>query len=108
LQMVALVCALAGWEPLVLGLETPADQVVALTREAPIDAVAISCVLPPTAVAVGELRSLRRRLPRSMPLLVGGGGAADVDIRGVEAVASLHALDEWLRLHREGVQSTSR
>ncbi len=108
LQMVALVCALAGWEPLVLGLETPADQVVALTREAPIDAVAISCVLPPTADAVGELRALRRRLPRLIPLLLGGGGAVDVDIRGVEALANLRALDEWLRLHSGGLQSTSR
>ncbi len=97
LQLVALVCALAGWEPLVIGVETPTDQVVALTREAPIDAVAISCVMPPDASAISQLRALRRRLPRAMPLLVGGSGAREVEIRGVEALPDLHALDMWLR-----------
>ena len=97
LQMAALVAALAGWEPLVLGVETPADQIVALTREAPIDAVAISCVRPAAANAVRELRTLRRRLPQSTPLLLGGAGAADVDVPGVTVLSDLRALDEWLR-----------
>ena len=104
LQLVALVCALAGWEPLVIGVETPTDQIVALTREAPIDAVAISCVLPPDASAISQLRALRRRLPRALALLVGGSGASEVEIRGVETLPDLHVLDAWLRDRLEARQ----
>lgn len=104
LQLVALVCALAGWEPLVIGVETPTDQIVALTREAPIDAVAISCVMPPDASAISQVRALRRRLPRALPLLVGGSGASEVEIRGVETLPDLHVLDAWLRDRLEARQ----
>lgn len=97
LQMSALIFALAGWDPLVLGVDTPVEQIVALAREAPIDAVALSAVLPVDAGALDAVRTLRRRLPRGIPILLGGGGAADVRVRGVEVMPDLRALDEWLR-----------
>jgi DNA-binding transcriptional MerR regulator len=97
LQLCAIVFALAGWEPLVLGVETPVDQIVALVREAPIEAVALSCVLPVKPDAIALLRRLRRGVPRPVPVLVGGRGAAGVTVRGVEVLSDLFALDAWLR-----------
>ncbi len=108
LQLAALVFALGGWEPLVLGVETPGEQIVALAEEAPIDAVGISFVRPRSSEADVALRRLRRRLPASMPLFAGGAGAAGIAVRGVEVVDDLRALDEWLRRRDETVQATVR
>ena len=96
LQMCALVFALAGWRALILGVNTPIGQVVALVREAPVSAVAVSCVRRPRA---GALEALRENLPRRVPLLV-GGAAAPVPQRGVERLPDLQALDRWLQTHR--------
>jgi methanogenic corrinoid protein MtbC1 len=97
LQMSAVVFALAGWNPLVLGVDTPADQIVALAREAPVEAVALSCVMPATEDTLTALRKLRRRLPAAVPLLLGGSGAADVRERGITVLPDMAALDVWLR-----------
>lgn len=97
LQMSALVFALAGWRVLVLGVETPVAQIVALAREAPIAAVALSCVLPRSRATTGGVRSLRGRLPRNVPLILGGPGAPSVRQRGIEIMFDLPALDRWLR-----------
>lgn len=97
LQMCALVVALAGWRPLLLGVNTPIPQIVALAREAPIAAVAVSCALPRRRHTAASLRALRRRLPRSIPLLVGGSGAPTVTARsGVQVFPDLPALERWL------------
>src|SRR5690606_30508593 len=98
LQMSALVFALAGWRVLLLGVDTPVDQVAALAREAPIAAVGVSCAAPGGAGAAEALATLRRRLPRRIPLLVGGAGAPPVSGQaGVEVLPDLTALDRWLR-----------
>ncbi|HEX6315068.1 MAG TPA: cobalamin B12-binding domain-containing protein, partial [Gemmatimonadaceae bacterium] len=75
LQMSAVVFALAGWRVLMLGTNTPVDQIAAVGREASISAVAISCALPRRKRTSEALRMLRRRLPRAVPILVGGAGA---------------------------------
>jgi DNA-binding transcriptional MerR regulator len=96
LQLAALVFALAGWRALVLGVETPPEQIVALTKEAPIAAVALSYVLPDSDDA--DLRTLRRRIAREIPLLVGGEGAqAKWAGRGIYVLRDLRQLDDWLR-----------
>ena len=97
LQMAAVMFAVAGWDPLVLGVETPVDQIVALVREAPIEAVALSCVTPLDERATDDLRTLRRQLPRPIPLLVGGRGSDGLELRGVDVIQDLRALDVWLR-----------
>lgn len=100
LQMSALVVAVAGWRPLVLGVDTPIPQIVALAREAPIAAVALSCALPRRRYTAEALRTLRRRLPRSIPLLVGGSGAPAVTARsGIQVLPDLPALERWLHDH---------
>lgn len=100
LQMCALVVAVAGWRPLLLGVNTPIPQIVALTREAPIAAVAVSCMPPRRRRTAEALRTLRRRLPRGIPLLVGGAGAPTVTARsGIQVLPDLPALERWLHDH---------
>lgn len=97
LQMSALVFSLAGWRPLVLGVDTPVAQIVALTKEAPIGAVALSCVQPGGSAA-SAIRELRQRIPRRTPIIVGGAGAPDAARdAGVEVIPDLTALDRWVR-----------
>jgi cobalamin-dependent methionine synthase I len=97
LQMAALVFALAEWRPLVLGVETPVPQILALVREAPIAAVALSLVNP-SAATLRAVGTLRRRLPARVPMLVGGAGAARIAAaRGVVLVRDLFMLDRWVR-----------
>lgn len=98
LQMSALVFALAGWRTVVLGVDTPVEQIAALAREAPIAAVALSCVQPRGRSAAAAIRALRHRLPRRIPLLVGGAGAPPAARQaGVEHLSDLADLDRWLR-----------
>ena len=100
LQMAALVFALAGWRPLVLGVDTPVAQIAALAREASLGAVALSCVQDGGRSSARPVAALRRGLPRRIPLLVGGRGApAKSRIKGIEIVPDLAALDRWLRAH---------
>jgi hypothetical protein len=97
LQMAAIVFAMAGWRPLVVGVDTPLDQIAALARDVPVAAVALSLVQP-RVQSEEQVRSLRRRLPRHVPLLVGGSGARRVSVRsGLEVLADLGRLDGWLR-----------
>ena len=97
LQMSAVVFAQAGWRALVLGVDTPAEQIVALAREAPLSAVALSCVQPRTRGSSAALRNLRTKLPKAVPLLVGGAGAPEPGTeRGVHVLPNLAALDAWL------------
>jgi DNA-binding transcriptional MerR regulator/methanogenic corrinoid protein MtbC1 len=97
LQMSAVVCAAAGWRALILGTDTPIAQVAALAREAPVAAVAISCAAPRRRQTAEQLRNLRRRLPRAIPLLVGGSGAPVASsTAGVIVMTDLVTLDQWL------------
>jgi methylmalonyl-CoA mutase cobalamin-binding subunit len=97
LQMSAVIFAVAGWRPLVLGVNTPVSQIVALVREAPIAAVALSCAAPRRRGTGATLRALRRRLPRHIPLLVGGSGAPPMTRRsGIDVLPDLAALERWL------------
>ena len=103
LQMCALVFALAGWRALVLGVDTPADQIVGLAKEATISAVAVSMVAPNDAQVLTQLKSLRRRLPANIPIVVGGAGAAEVKkSKGIEVMNDLSALDHWLHRRVRG------
>ena len=98
LQMSALVFALAGWRTVVLGVDTPVEQIAALAREAPIAAVALSCVQPRGRSAAAAVRALRQRLPRRVPLILGGAGAPPAARQaGVEHLSDLADLDRWLR-----------
>jgi MerR family transcriptional regulator, light-induced transcriptional regulator len=93
LQMAAVVFALSEWRPLILGVDTPIEQIAALTREVQIAVVALSCVEPSRGTT--QVRTLRRKLPRHVPLILGGSGAPDV--AGTVVLHDLPALDRWLQ-----------
>lgn len=98
LQMSALVFALAGWRALILGVDTPVDQITALAREARVTAVALSCVQPRSRSGTALVKALRKRLPRHIALIVGGAGAPSADGQtGIEVMSDLRSLDRWLR-----------
>lgn len=102
LQMAAVVFALHGWRPLVLGVDTPEGQIAALTREVPVGAVALSLVRRrPHRGLASHLDRLRRALPRGLPVLLGGAGAAPLAAGArpssrTEILPNLSALDRWL------------
>lgn len=101
LQMSALVFALAGWRPVILGVDTPVPQITSLWREVPLGAVALSCVLPRGRSTAGSLQALRRRLPPQIALLVGGAGApSTLRSDGITRFLDLHQLDAWLKTRR--------
>jgi DNA-binding transcriptional MerR regulator/methylmalonyl-CoA mutase cobalamin-binding subunit len=98
LQMAALVFALAGCHTLVLGVDTPASQIVALAREVRVGAVAISCVrVEQQRACAGQVRALRRRLPRQIPIILGGAGAPHSQAPGVHVMTDLQELASWVR-----------
>ena len=97
LQMAALVFALAGWRSLILGVDTPIEQIAALANEVPIAAVALSCT-EPGATRARQIGTLRARLPRHVSLLVGGSGAPAA-ARGTVVLSDLLLLDRWIRDH---------
>jgi methanogenic corrinoid protein MtbC1 len=98
LQMAALVFALSGWRSLLLGVDTPIPQIAALARDAPVAAVALSCVQERGRSSTASVRALRRELPRNIPLVVGGRGAPDrSESKGIHIIPDLAGLDHWLR-----------
>jgi methanogenic corrinoid protein MtbC1 len=97
LEMAAVVLSLAGWRVLMLGPETPSDQLVALAREAPLAAVGLSLVKTDERHAAETMTALRRRLPRTVALLLGGAAAGEDTIPGTVVLTSLADLDRWAR-----------
>jgi methanogenic corrinoid protein MtbC1 len=101
LHLAAVVFALCGWRPLVLGVDTPVEQIAALAREATLGAVALSCVQTQTRNSSASIRTLRQRMPRQIPLVIGGRGTLrESPLKGVEVIPSLVGLDHWLRKRR--------
>lgn len=101
-MLAATVAATSGWRVVFLGASLPADELARAARMAQADTVALSIVDPGEQAHIsGQLQELRRELPRSVALLVGGAGAAayvDVlDQIGAHRLDSLVALRAWLR-----------
>jgi methanogenic corrinoid protein MtbC1 len=98
IEMAALVFALAGWRSLLLGVNTPLEEIAALAREVSLSAVAVSCVQKIGSRGVELLRSLRRRLPRQVALLVGGTAIpGSLRTPGIQIFPDLMGFDLWLR-----------
>ena len=96
LEMAALVFALRGWRALVLGVDTPPAQIVALTRDVTLRAVALSLIRRRPARDVGpSIAGLRRGLPGTVSLLVGGAGAKVLKQSGINILTTLADLDRW-------------
>jgi methanogenic corrinoid protein MtbC1 len=97
LQMVALAASATGRRVMLLGPQTPTDEIVRAAETSQAVAVGVSVSVysagPETAQA---LKRLRRELPRSVHLWVGGAGANRLG-RLPEGVQHLSQLDELER-----------
>lgn len=96
--LAAAAAAAEGWRVVYLGADLPAEEIGAAAVSAGARAVGVSVVLAesPSRTAA-ELRRLRELLPASVPLLVGGGGAAAVIQEGTVPVQDLDGLRAALR-----------
>jgi len=100
LHVAALAVAAAGHHCLVLGPQSPAEEIV-LAAES-VGAAAVGLSISPFAKThdtLSEIRHLRERLPSGIPLWLGGSGAKELtDLPAdTEVLESLDALDRGLR-----------
>lgn len=108
----AATAASEGWQVTYLGADLPAEEIAAAAVQKGAKAVALSIVYPPDDhLLADELRRLRRLLPRTVELIVGGRSSSsyaavldEVDARRVE---SLRELREELDLLRAGPEVTA-
>jgi len=100
IHIAALAVAAAGRHSLVLGPQTPTEEIA--EAAAAIDAVAVGISISSFAAVDGmrsEISSLRESLPSGIHLWLGGSGAEGLTglPTGVEVLNSLQALDRVLR-----------
>jgi MerR family transcriptional regulator, light-induced transcriptional regulator len=100
--LVAATAAAAGWGVTYLGPDLPARDIAAAAGDTGARAVAMSLVFSADeAAVVAELLLLRRLLPGTVTVLVGGRGAAPLaaalDAPGIRVLAGLPELRNWLR-----------
>jgi methanogenic corrinoid protein MtbC1 len=83
----------AGWDVLLLGVDVPAEDLVALAHEHHPDVVALSTTLPGNVLAAARVFATLRRVDPA-PLLVAGGRAYEGDAqRALLAGADVFAAD---------------
>ncbi len=98
LQMAAVVLAISGWRTLMIGVDVPVPELVALVKDTAVAAVGISMVRQKRRGDVDALASLRRRLRRHIPLIVGGAEAPATPSRqGITVLGDLSALEKWAK-----------
>jgi methanogenic corrinoid protein MtbC1 len=98
LLMAALVFSASRWQVVYMGRDTPPDQLQALAGEVELNCVALGISATAPGNVTRALRSLRRGLPRELPIVVGGSGAPD-DVAGVTYVRDARALQAWIAQH---------
>lgn len=106
----AATAASEGWQVTYLGADLPAEEIAAAVVQKGARAVALSIVYPPDDhLLADELRRLRRLLPRTVELIVGGRSAhsyaAVLDEVEARRVESLRELREELDLLRTGPET---
>jgi MerR family transcriptional regulator, light-induced transcriptional regulator len=94
-----------GWHVTYLGSDLPAEEIAAAAVQKGAKAVALSIVYPPDDPLLNEeLRRLRRLLPRTAEIIVGGRASvsytAVLDETGARRVENLRELREELDLLR--------
>jgi MerR family transcriptional regulator, light-induced transcriptional regulator len=100
--LAATTAAAEGWRVTYLGPDLPAAEIATAAVAAGARAVGVSIVhLVERERTLTELRTVRARLPASVPLLAGGAGAVDLapdlDGVGIHVVADLSELRAALR-----------
>ncbi len=99
LQMAALTAAVGGLEPHVLGTDTPVAEIAAAVKARRSAALGVSISVSTAGPASrDQLAALRRAVPASIPILVGGQGARrSHPPGGCVIVEDLQGLFDWSR-----------
>ncbi len=99
LQMAALVAAVGGLEPHVLGTDTPVPEIAAAAKARRASAVGVSISVSTAGPdARDQIAALRRAVPAGIPILVGGQGARrSHPPGGCIIVEDLQSLFDWSR-----------
>ena len=99
LQVAAFVAAVAGLQPHGLGTDTPVPEIVAAVKTRRPAAVGISIsVSTGGAASRDRLAELRRAIPASIPILVGGAGARrSRPPGGCIILDDLDGMQDWMR-----------
>ncbi len=99
LQMAALVVAVGGLEPHMLGIDTPVKEIAAAAKARRASAVGVSISVSTAGPASRDrLAALRRAVPAAIPILVGGQGARrSHPPGGCIIVEDLQGLFDWAR-----------
>jgi hypothetical protein len=97
--MVALVTAVAGLRPHVLGTDTPVSEIADAWVMRNAEAIGISVSLSSGGVAARRyLAELRDTIPFTVPIFVGGKGARRAyPPPGVALVEDLRKVHDWMR-----------
>ena len=99
--MVSVTCASEGWVPIYLGPNTPADEIAAAALGCGALAVGLSITYPADDPRLpGELRRLRRQLPESIAVFIGGAAVREssplLDELKTPFLRSLHDVRDFL------------
>ena len=106
-MMAAVIAAEAGWRVHYLGPNVPAVDLANAARQIGAHAVALSVVHPDHASrTIDEVRQLRRELPPSVPIIVGGSAGVESAARltraGARIASDLHAFRRELAAIKPG------
>jgi hypothetical protein len=97
--MAALAAMGAGGNPLYLGPDVPAGDLLHAVVRSGAAALALSLVNPPSDATARALSTLRGGLPAQVELWIGGAGAQSLTPpAGVEHIASLEQLEQRVGL----------
>jgi MerR family transcriptional regulator, light-induced transcriptional regulator len=99
LQIAAFVAAFSGLRPHVMGTDTPVAEIVAAHRALRPAAVGVSISVSTAGPSSrDQLAALRRSIPVSVPILVGGaGGRRSHPPGGCVIIDDLDAASDWMR-----------
>jgi methanogenic corrinoid protein MtbC1 len=99
LQIAALTALGAGANPIYLGADLPAEELLDAAERAGVAAIALSVVTLPAAQATRAIGAIRGGLSRKIRLWVGGAAAADLPLPDrVEYIDGLAALEQRVAL----------
>lgn len=96
--VVAVLIAMRGRRAVFLGANLPAPEIAEAARLSKAAAIALSVVSLASADAQRELARIRKAVPTSIDVLVGGRGSAGLKRlpTGIRALRSLEDLESWL------------
>lgn len=87
---------------LFLGDVTPYSEIIRIAKEAPLKGICLSFSEHYSSTAAKkELLLLRKKLPRAIPLLIGGASATSLRINGIQSFSQFGEFSNWVKSHNK-------